>query len=1017
MKKITSTLWRRFEEVVSQAIKSILENITLGEIEEKLTEATHDGGYDGCFLIPCLIENDHTQKDGYYKVLFEAKLRADVKKDLPLQDFSKALIIAINMDSSALIIATNLRLSEGTQIHLKDFSEKTGLKTYYLSPYYINNWLIEHYSKKNEFADKKLQELLKNSSAYSDLKTPLVLLKKDTKSEKCELPKLLGTKKEKLLKTMSNALKMPNGIVLVKGDAGIGKTFFCAHLIANYQKDNYTVYIIDLKNYQTPRVLFLKILESLWHLPFDGLMSLDMSNFKAIIGECNQYVDKEIKEAVISAFSRDLEQYSQNADVLNYYMIKYLLMIHDIRTKHANIILYFSNINCLPEEMITFVYQFLNIYLKQGKAILELRTSTYIDAKMPSEEWESYVKDFSTMEDILYQDTIEKFSYGDACNFVRETLKLIKPDIRLIDAILRVTGNNPLFISSLVEYLNITKLVSSVPQEILIQRLEQLIFDDKRQIISMLIETFSKRNIFFAEFFEVIRIFQIPVKESYIKIILPEYQINYVEQLIHAGLVCRSNNNLEIVHPLQFECIINTYSLMDYARQNLARRILDTLNEAEYSADVFAMVQISCNKILRNYQKVLSIEYPLAMGLMESGQYTLCYKYVLDALENVRKIDFTCKTLIHLKILRLMIEICIYHEEDSVSEIDNYMEQLNMAVKNYQNDIEQKDEFVCFKVQYFMTKNRFEHYIGNFDTAFATLSEAIEFAECYKDILGNQVIGNIQLEYAIALKEKEDLEKSLGYLKKCLVKQPHNPELLFTYHTQMYEFNLLNNPKVALENTEKNRLLYPNLSKATAIHNEVHWLNTQFYLKNYDICFTKAISILKEVDKIGVKNEAGRLANLIGNIYFQKKELENAKIYYNYAIDLFQKKGYVSNIWSILINMSTLLVEINDEQATEFILSSIDILANSYRERIQRPYPLSGYYEKLQVAVIILYYNIQKYRHMLTSEKNEELLDYLSQKLLYPQFKDWLFSLSCEEIINILKTTRHYHSPYILLGN
>ena len=456
---------------------------------------------------------------------------------------------------------------------------------------------------------------------------------------------------------------------------------------------------------------------------------------------------------------------------------------------------------------------------------------------------------------------------------------------------------------------------------------------------------------------------------------------------------------------------------MDYARQNLARRILDTLNEAEYSADVFAMVQISCNKILRNYQKVLSIEYPLAMGLMESGQYTLCYKYVLDALENVRKIDFTCKTLIHLKILRLMIEICIYHEEDSVSEIDNYMEQLNMAVKNYQNDIEQKDEFVCFKVQYFMTKNRFEHYIGNFDTAFATLSEAIEFAECYKDILGNQVIGNIQLEYAIALKEKEDLEKSLGYLKKCLVKQPHNPELLFTYHTQMYEFNLLNNPKVALENTEKNRLLYPNLSRATAIHNEVHWLNTQFYLKNYDICFTKAISILKEVDKIGVKNEAGRLANLIGNIYFQKKELENAKIYYNYAIDLFQKKGYVSNIWSILINMSTLLVEINDEQATEFILSSIDILANSYRERIQRPYPLSGYYEKLQVAVIILYYNIKKYRHMLTSEKNEELLDYLSQRLLYPQFKEWLFNLSCEEIINILKTTRHYHSPYILLGN
>ena len=1017
MKKITSTLWRRFEEVVSQAIKSILENITLGEIEEKLTEATHDGGYDGCFLIPYLIENDHTQKDGYYKVLFEAKLRADLKKDLPLQDFSKALIIAINMDSNALIVATNLRLSEGTQTHLRDFSEKTGLRTYYLSPYYINNWLKEHYSKKNDFADKKLQELLKNSSTYSDLKTPLVLLKKDTKSEKCKLPQLLGVKREKLLNTMFNALKKPNGIVLVKGDAGIGKTFFCTHLITKYENDNYTVYIIDLKNYQTPRVLFLKLLESLWHLPFDGLMSLDMSNLKMIIGECNQYVDEEIKEAVISAFSRDLEQYSRNADILNYYMIKYLLIIHNIRTKHANIILYFSNINCLPAEMIDFVYQFLNVYSKQGKAILELRTSTYIDTKMSSEEWECYLKDFCAMEDILYQDTIEKFSYGDACNFVRETLELIKPDIRLIDAILRVTGYNPLFISSLVEYLNITELVSSVPQEILIQRLGQLIFDDKRQIISMLIEMLSKRNNFFAEFFEVIRIFQVPVKESYIKKILPEYQISYVEQLIHTGLVCRFNNKLEIVHPLQFECIINTHSLMDYARQDLAKRILNTLNEAEYSADVLAMVQISCNQILRNYQKVLSIEYSFAMGLKENGQYSLCYRYILDALDNVSKIDSACQTLIHLKILRLMIEICIYHEEDSVGEIDKYMEQLNIAVGNYQDNIEQKTEFICFKAQYFMTKNRFEHYIGDFDTAFETLSEAIEFADCYKDILGDQVIGNIQLEYAIALKEKEDLEKSLDYLNKCLEKQPNNPELLFTFHTQMYEFYLLSNPKLSLEHTDANRLLYSNLSKATSVHNEVHWLNAQFYLKNYDICFTKAISILKEVDKIGLKNEAGRLANLIGNIYFQKRDFKNAKIYYKYAIDLFQKKGYVSNIWSILVNMSTLLVELNDEQAVEFIFLSIDILANSYGERIQRPYPLSGYYEKLQIAVVILYYNIQKHRHMLTSKKFEELLEYLSQKLLYPQFKEWLFTLSCEEIINIIKPTRHYHSSYILLGN
>ena len=309
MKKITATIWRRFEKVVSLVIKNILENVTTAQIEEKLTEPTHDGGYDGSFFIPCFTEKNHSESKGYYKILFEAKLRNNLDKDLPLQDFSKALIIAINMDSDALIVATNLRLSEGTKTHLRDFSDKTGLKTFYLSPYYIDHWMSENFSSKYKNTDIKIRKLLKNAATYSDLETPLVALGNESIiMEHIERAPLLGKARDTLLKSMLDALKQPKGMIIVKGDAGVGKSFFCNHLICELEKQINYVYSIDLKTYSTPRVLFLKLLEVLWHIPFEVLLSLDVNSLEDVIDKLDKHiVDDDVKEAILSAFSRDLE--------------------------------------------------------------------------------------------------------------------------------------------------------------------------------------------------------------------------------------------------------------------------------------------------------------------------------------------------------------------------------------------------------------------------------------------------------------------------------------------------------------------------------------------------------------------------------------------------------------------------------------------------------------------------------------------------------------------------------------
>lgn len=1018
MKKISKALWRRFERVVSLAIRNILEDGDMEEIQEKLTEPTHDGGYDGSFLIPYITDSGCSATQGYYKILFEAKLRGNLDKDLPLQDFSKSLIIAINMDSDALIVATNLRLSNGTKEHLRDFSEKTGLKTYYLSPYYVDTWMSENPSPEHTSADRQIRELLKKAFRYSNIYPPLELLERKSVTPKKELSALIGQSRNRLLKTMLHALEQSNGSVILKGDAGVGKSFFCSHLIAELKKNHYIVYAIDMKNYQTPRVLFLKLLESLWHIPFEALMSLDQTGLHAIINEIDSEIaDNHIKEAILSAFSRDLEHYSQQTDILNYYMIKYLLTIHSIRSRHANIIFYFSNINYLSVQMVDFMLQFLYAYTKQGKVILELRTSTYIDPYMDPDEWITCINQFVSMESILYQEELFPFSHSEACDYISQMLPDYAGDTLLMGSILRVTGYNPLFVGSLVEYLIFGDFLQKFPRETVLNRIDHLIVDDKRQLISLLISAFCRKNIFFAEFFELLRIFQIPISEIYVEQLLSDYQTMYVDQLIEAKLICRIAGNLEVVHPLQLECILHNDPLMDSTKQELAKIILKTADTAMLSAEVTAMIQIRCYQILHDHQQVIDIEYPLAIGLLENGQYTLCYKYALDAFQKIETLDHDYQMMIHLKILLLMVEICIYQEEECVSEIDTYMEKLNDAMNCFIPEKQETADYISFKAQFYMTKNRYEHYIGRFDQAFDTLSEALDFADKHKKELGNQVIGNIQLEYAIALKEKEDLNQSIEYLKECLKIQPDNPEILFTFHTQMYEMYLLTDPHLSLQYIEKNRSLYEHLHVATTIHNEVHWVNAQYYMRNYDICFLQANQTFQKAEQIGLKNEAGRLANLIGNIYFQRGDFHNAQVYYHYGIELFKEKGYVSNVWAILINLSTLLAEQHDAEAVTYIRSSMDVLSTSYRERIQKPYPLVGYYEKLQVAVLILYDNIKKLEYVIPGEESDELLDELTKKLLNEKMQTWLFALSCKDITNLMKETRHYHAQYLLLGN
>lgn len=267
---IQKKTWEEFEEIT---FKVLLELFNLEENKwNQLTRSTKDGGYDGVFWIPLQI-NDSTY---FLHAIFEAKLRTNTTSALPLQDFAKALIIAINRDADRIIIASNLSLSPNTCNILENFSNQTGLQIQFLSISEIMEWLDNHSSEKKEYS-KDILELLDKSFNDNGFKT--TSLKSIDLSSDTNLIELFGKKHRDKRKFLVNLINTSQGIILIKGNVGSGKTTFIRGVHEKLSKVKVKIAEFDLTNISTPRVLFTLIMQDVWKVPMEFINSIPNEDY------------------------------------------------------------------------------------------------------------------------------------------------------------------------------------------------------------------------------------------------------------------------------------------------------------------------------------------------------------------------------------------------------------------------------------------------------------------------------------------------------------------------------------------------------------------------------------------------------------------------------------------------------------------------------------------------------------------------------------------------------------------
>lgn len=1009
MAKITEEMWRDFEKLVYAIIKDTL-HLDNNSIST-LTQKRKDGGYDGMFIIPLgEKEIDH------YTLLFEAKLRGDVKKDLPLQDFSKALIIAINMDADTLIVCTNLHLSQKSLNQLRTYTSKTGLNIKVLEGKNINEWLSQKEQNK-DIVDNSLYILLRDAISGSDCSELVDIASISNHiNRKDYICSLFGEKRKKQLDLAKQLLLEQKQSIIITGEAGVGKSFFSRALIAAIE-DYVSIMQIDIKCCPTPRTLFLSLLEQTWNLPSEFINSMEYQNLiEAITHIGEKTVDTYTQNSVIEAFGKSTSEYSEKADIFNHYLIRYLTELYKVVSRRRPRIINITNCNSATEELLNFLIQLINSLKSSVCFVIELRTSLYIDGAMARSTWEKYVhqlKNLVQSGSILEIKSIgmtEAFTYMDSLY----SEGIITDEAKKF--IFEQSKSLPLFIEAFITYLNATKILKGIPNLLQLNVLKKYSINSELQIIQLAINSICEDNVFYRELLAALSIFDGTITQDLAQKLFQGHCMEDFDEIVNADLILTTEDEIKVKHVLYLDYINRMEFIGNACLQSLALRIRENLNATVLNEDTKMIVVIKTSDILNDTIAVAQLSYDFSVKLYKKGQYYLSYQYIQKAYENLPASSYDTSTVFFkVKILENLIQTSFYLKGKSCESLRDFTNELRSLITLYQLDFEGIAEYPHVMLQAYMILSRYVHTLGLFEEELDYIKQAETFISKNMEICDDALISNVMVEHAITIKERDGLNGYVCFLEQKVREYPNSKDLEYTLNSAMYQKLVITKPKEAMIYLEKNLMIEAYMAIPEKYHNKVHIASAYLYSKNYDKAMGYSLKLLKETEQAGLKNESGRIGNILGCVYLVQNNEEKARQYFEYSMSIYRNNNYVSYLWPILVNYITLNFQYKkDKEVLKTMKDCIDIF-QKYKNRINNLNLQEIPFEKIYVALLLLIHYLKEYQYKKDyQEEVMVLLDSLIKEITLPQILE--FATGTGRLPDRLKETSYFHEGSILLG-
>lgn len=906
--------WRQLEALSLAYISSKIKTDIPQNAE--LTRKQKDGGFDGEIII------DITEDMSIcHRILFESKFRTSVKT-LPLSDCSKALIIAFNRAAQTLFIVTNVLFSEQSKQEIDIFKKKVNLNIIEVDGFDLKKYVetnkeslqkicsIDFLNYIEKISDVNIHIKLKDSTTKSLHFKPSIRCKnkfiyKNSFFQK-EQTKYIATIKQKILFT------------ILTGNAGVGKTFFLNDLFSTLDKAGYSTTIFNLQQCQSPRILFIKLLESLWNVSLsEYLLNTNRQEFIQIIQNTSEgEIEDELFIAVIQALYADMESMQTYADNYYYLLSKYIFKLLVPYCNVNRIVWAFTDLNKANIETIDFLYTLLSQIQGVISVIVELRPHFVLETAPHELVKSDYYRKFTSISNQAYCIRMDELENDEAIEYLKNYLPQVPYE--QLQTITNKIGRVPLYLNMTAIFLKSQISIHGLYQNAIPNYLLDSWFTsfekNENGIIDLSLAYFNKDP-------QIALCFAITgILDGLLPVCLIEYLYSMekchglYEKLEKISYYTFFRGAYRVKHDFIFDAMKRISS--EKTRYYAAKAIYKYVEKFPNSLEITPVKRFELLYEQNEYQNALLYWRELIVYLNCQHEYYSIVKYGNLALKCLDNLEFEQKNLetqqsVITSILDAYIQLRILNTEDFNRILRQFETICNL------NKYMPIGKTLRAKFLYYKWNQLF--YGAKIQDSYDVIVEAKEIID-KNDSIDSSLCENIHWAYALSHKRKSTIHQAVKDYNDSLKQYPESTILQVGLCLHQAHIYLRKEPRKTADICQK--LLENVASKNCPFHEtlqiRIDIVMAEFYSKQYEKALCDCREVLQIAQSVNAAYQIGRLYNIYAACLLMKGGIEEAISYFTKARFEFKESGNTLFEWRSLFNQAQILLKTgNGKKAME----------------------------------------------------------------------------------------------------
>lgn len=944
-----------FEEIVLKMVEDALQK-DFEIIASENTKRQSDGGYDGYLFLKSSFDETST-------ALLEAKLRTAIK-DLPLSDFSKSVIIAVNLDAACIIIGTNLYFSGNTVEQLETFIYNTGLEIRTLDYKDILEWLNRHPSISTGYKKIFLRELRKYAEKdHSTASRELSLFERPpVKNKDFKSIKIYGRERRAIKSNIISALQESPAVFVIYGEAGIGKKTLIECLLSELRSNingkntvRYVVHKLDMSSVMSQNDFIYRIISMLWGCDYDdtvdffyGLSNLDFSSA----------LTNFLPEKILTALNRLSHLYKNGVDIDVFFTYIADLYKKTIRRNRIRRVFYFYNLE-YSQDMITnkLVITFIRKMSNVLSIILCLPNDKLL--KNQKQGWNEFCNAVYESNNVKSYELFE-WDNDSTISFVMDHCN----DNEMMgsaETIINYFGKNPLYLVTGIDLINKDKMLLSYIES------GNFILDksiDVNKLQSTIIYNFKDFSFIQRQILYINLIMEECVKNKFLACVLGMNikdiikEIEGISYLTVNHSVCQWKNRLylNLFKELEYTILVFTekYDLFTKIIQNIDILGADFQRKKEVLLEIYVKMG-DRNKALE-LSKILLNEYK------KNTQYNGIYKIsnlLIDS--GILGENNYYNIFFRIELLKSAFDIGLNGNNTDFSEkyqvLQEYIKKFEVRGDENSNEI----NFLLGKFYYISSIINLAD--SEYQKMQSNIKQGLNFLQKIHNLESLQLQSELCANYATSLKHLINIESCVKYLKENEIiqsfpKVAEMPKYQISYHTHLASLFTGNEPQKALEEFCKIDEICMNYSKEAYLHNLHNIASMKFIVEDYDGALKDAQTVYKESYEHNISIEFGRCQNLLGCLMWYYGDLSKAKNYFKSSYEHFHNHQHNTHLWAPLVNLAVFCKDTDDPDAYKYTKEASEILLTKHISQIKTAIIKENNIPKIIVAVLMIMYNM-----------------------------------------------------------